>query len=56
MPRRIMPSRPTPGSGGTSSVEDCDVCNKQIWNWHDAVRTSGGKWIHKGCAPGADDE
>lgn len=41
---------------GTNVGNQCSRCGDDIRDYHYAVRTARGQWIHKSCASGADDE
>lgn len=57
MPRGRGGGRGYGGAGlaSWSGENECPKCGKDIENWRDAAKIRG-RWIHKKCAPGADDE
>lgn len=62
MTRRHYPSlfgeeRPTrnPGLAAYSGQNECHRCGEDIEDWRQATKGKG-RWIHKVCAGGGDDE
>lgn len=44
------------GLAHSTFENECPRCGEDIQDWRDATKTGRGKWIHKRCASGADDE
>lgn len=43
------------GLGAYSGQFECPRCGEEIRSWNDACKVKG-RWIHKACHGGADDE
>lgn len=60
--RRSRPWAKTDGGYGgaglarSSFENECHRCGNDIEDWGQAAKTSKGKWVHRTCMAGADDE
>ncbi len=44
------------GLASHSSANECSRCGNDMVHTRDMTKTGRGRWVHKWCASGADDE